>query len=249
MTIIHRALLKIRPEPLAAVLKKFLGITRREVETPFGRFYIDPASNFGACILSKAGYEPDQTAQIIKLTQGAKTFVDVGANEGYFAVIAARTMGSGGTVLAIEPQERLLPVLRKNMELNSLSFKITTCAVSDHDEIEDMFLSTTINTGTSGFVLSTRYPRPKRRVRVARLEHLLNEAGLTFVDCMKIDIEGLEYEAILGSPRLFEDKMIKTILVEMHIQQLVKRGRDPMRIFDFLSGCGYGNDGSIWSLS
>ena len=249
MTIIHRALLKIRPEPLAAVLKKLLGVTRREVETSFGRFYIDPASNFGACILSNVGYEPDQTAQILRLTRGAKTFVDVGANEGYFAVIAARNMRGGGAVLAIEPQERLLPVLMKNMELNSLSFGITICAVSDHDGMEDMFFSTTINTGTSGFVRSTRYPRPKKKVRVARLEHVLEEAGLTFVDCMKMDIEGLEYEAILGSPRLFEDKMIKTILVETHIQQLAQRGRDPKRIFDFLRGCGYKNDGSIWSIS
>jgi FkbM family methyltransferase len=249
MTAIHRALLRIRPEPLAALVKALLGISRREVETPFGKFFVDPASNFGVRLLSREGYEPLETEEILRLTHDARTFVDVGANEGYFSVVAAKNMGAGGRVLAIEPQQRLLPVLQRNMALNGLSFEVITYAITDNDTTAEMFFSTSINTGTTGLVRTTAYPRPRKTVPAARLERILRETRMPVVDCMKMDIEGLEYEAILGSRQLFESKSIKRILVEMHPNQMIRRGNDPSRLVEFLRACGYSNDGMAWRVS
>jgi len=249
MTALHRALLRIRPEPLAAVLKALLGVSRRDVDTPYGRFFIDPASNFGARLTSSGGYEPEETAKILNLTRDAKTFVDVGANEGYFSVLAAKNMGAGAKVLAIEPQQRLLPVLRRNMALNDVSFDVVACAIADSETTAEMSFSSSMNTGATGFVQTTRYRRPRHTVPVARLERILNDAAMPVVDCMKMDIEGLEYEAILGSRQLFERRAIKRILIEMHPPQMAQRGHDPATLVDFLSACGYHNDGMVWRIA
>jgi FkbM family methyltransferase len=249
VSLIHRTLMRIRPEPLAAVLKTVLRVSRREIETPFGRFFVDPASNFGIRLISVAVYEPDETSIILEVTRNARSFVDVGANEGYFSVIASMNMPKGGKVIAIEPQLRLLPILQKNMELNGILFDVLSSAISDCDGVAAMFFSSSINTGTSGFVRTTRYPRPRKTVRVARLESVLKDARISTVDCMKIDIEGLEYEAIMGSRRLFESRSIKHILIQMHPDQMSRRGHDPGDLTEFLQECGYRNDGAIWYIA
>jgi FkbM family methyltransferase len=61
-------------------------------------------------------------------------FLDLGANEGYFTVIAARRCGPSGHVIAIEPQPRLLPILEENIRLNELNknnVRLLNVAVTD----------------------------------------------------------------------------------------------------------------------
>jgi len=56
---------------------------------------------------------------------------------------------------------------------------------------------------------------------------------------LKIDIEGWEYEAVLGSPKLFRDGRIKAIALELHPPLLLRRGLDSAKITGFLADCGY----------
>ena len=58
---LYRFLSRVRPAPVASALKKALGIRRRPVETPEGRFWIDPVSNFGLALLRDRAYEPAMT--------------------------------------------------------------------------------------------------------------------------------------------------------------------------------------------
>lgn len=60
--------------------------------------------------------------------------------------------------------------------------------------------------------------------------------------CIKecnVDIEGYEYEAILGSPELFTAHRVKAIALELHPRHLSKRGLSEKKILDFLESCGY----------
>ncbi|HEY1981344.1 MAG TPA: FkbM family methyltransferase, partial [Xanthobacteraceae bacterium] len=190
MRLVHRFLLKVRPAPLADILKTLLRVTRINVDSPAGRFWVDPASQFGWHLSSTNGYEVEWTKEIQRLTRGVSTFVDVGANEGYYSIIAAR---NGARVLAIEPQQRLLRVIQTNVELNELTaVEIVNCAVSDRIGFAEIYISSSLNTGSSSFVRTTAYDLPKVRVRVATLESLLEDAGFATVEVMKMDIEGFE---------------------------------------------------------
>ena len=59
------------------------------------------------------------------------------------------------------------------------------------------------------------------------------------IDLLKIDIEGYEYEALLGSRELFLHHKVKTLALELHPWILSKRGKPEKDILDMLSACGY----------
>jgi hypothetical protein len=74
----------------------------------------------------------------------------------------------------------------------------------------------------------------------------MSDAGFGTADVMKIDIEGYEYEAILGSPDLFRLHRIGVLFVEIHPGQILSRGLEPAAIERFLTDCGYVRNGPAW---
>jgi hypothetical protein len=81
--------------------------------------------------------------------------------------------------------------------------------------------------------------RSTEQVRTRRLADVIADAGLAHVDLMKMDIEGYEYEAILGSRELFARHAVQTLALEIHEPPMRARGRDPHAIGEFLQDAGY----------
>ena len=245
--LLHESLLHVRPSPVAAALKKLLGIERRVVRLEAGVFEVDPVSHLGTQLLYRGEYEPELAAVMRHYLRPGGTFVDVGANEGYFSVLAARLLGPSGRVIAVEPQRRLRPVIERNLELNGLTnVTIHECAVSDADGEARLHLTPDTITGSSGLAQMTRYRVPTTTVHTVTLETLLADAGVEHVDLMKMDIEGFEHEAILGSPDVFRRGRIGTIALELHRSRITARGLDPDEIVRFVESYGYGRDADFW---
>jgi len=94
---LYRLLLSIRPAQLADLAKKLCQIDRVEVQALSGaRFWIDPVSVFGLAMLENHEYEKPLTTAVTTLLNPGDSFVDVGANEGYFSVLAAQKVGAQG---------------------------------------------------------------------------------------------------------------------------------------------------------
>src|SRR3954468_546190 len=113
-----RWLMRVRPAPLAVGLKRMLRVERQNLVTSEGTFWVDPASFSGQELATHGVYDPGTLAALKSLLQRGDTFIDVGANEGYFSVVAARLVGPTGRVIAIEPQSRLARVLERNFAIN-----------------------------------------------------------------------------------------------------------------------------------
>lgn len=243
MTFQHRLgrwLLRIRPAFLAAWLKTLLRIRRFPHPTPHGTFWVDPASYQGLCVLDHGEYEPGMISVLRAQLQPGDTFVDLGANEGYFSVIASAIVGPAGRVLAIEPQGRLQPVLRENFRLNTCAnVTLAQVAVSDHAGEATLHLTAGVNNSASGLHRATRYGLPTETVPTARLATVLDQHGVTHCRLLKMDVESWEYEAIFGSEDLFRSGRIRSLAVEIHPDILAARGLDPARISAFLASCGY----------
>jgi FkbM family methyltransferase len=57
-------------------------------------------------------------------------FIDMGANEGYFSVLASGVVGPSGAVIAVEPQSRLQGVIQTNLDANAcLNVRLVRCVV------------------------------------------------------------------------------------------------------------------------
>jgi hypothetical protein len=59
---------------------------------------------------------------------------------------------------------------------------------------------------------------------------------------MKVDIEGFDYEAVLGSRDVFRRGAIEYLALELHSTILDRRGKPEKDIVDFLNECGYRRD-------
>lgn len=236
-----RILLNVRPGFLAAWLKTLLRVHRFPHPTPHGVFWVDPASYFGLTLLEQGEYEPAMRVILESALKPGDTFVDLGANEGYFSVLGARLVGPSGRVLAIEPQARLQPVIKENLRLNSCAnTTVAHVAISDHQGAASIHLAPSTNNGATSLRRPTRYAVSTETVLLATLAEVLDTHGVSSVQLLKIDIEGWEHEAIHGSEALFRSGRIRAIVLEVHPHLLAARGLgDGDELIAFLADCGY----------
>src|SRR5690242_17630309 len=104
---LYRGLMRVRPAFVASAIKRVLRLRRQLVTTPLGSFEVDPVSHLGLSLLTHYSYEPEMESFIEREIGPGMTFIDVGANEGYFSIAAARRVGLQGRVISVEPQARL----------------------------------------------------------------------------------------------------------------------------------------------
>ncbi len=237
---LQNVLIRLRPAPLASSLKRVLHLGRTVVNTPHGRFWVDPFSNLGVEISRHGSYESGMRKVIEKYLSPGAAFVDLGANEGYFTVIGARRCGTSGRVVAVEPQERLLPIIAENLLLNGVEgVSVLNIAVTDSSGVATIHLTADMNTGASGLFKSVKYDLPTQQVATQTLARVLDDEGLTHVDLMKVDIEGFEYEALLGSKEVFEQRRVRVLALELHPTILAARGKRVADITQMLAACDY----------
>ncbi|MFH1162123.1 MAG: FkbM family methyltransferase [Candidatus Jorgensenbacteria bacterium] len=243
MSYLAYIILKIRPAFLAALLKILIPFRWRKVSTPHGVFCVDIASLFGY-ELSKTGKYEEGTIDVLERTlRRGGVFVDLGANEGFFSVAASKLVGENGRVVAIEPQRRLQKIISRNLELNSCeNVTILPVAIGDKQGESFLYVYPSVNTGASSLTRPTSYFLPRQKIGITTLERAFDMAGLDHCDLIKIDIEGGEYEAIFGSRKLFVEKRIRGIALELHPRMLAKRGHSEKEIIDFLLECGYNKE-------
>ena len=79
---------------------------------------LDLAEFVDRTIFCTGEWEPRETALISELLKPGDTFVDVGANIGYFTLLASRLVGATGKVIGIEANPRTFKLLEANVALN-----------------------------------------------------------------------------------------------------------------------------------
>jgi FkbM family methyltransferase len=156
-------------------------------------------------LLTRGVYEPHVTAMLSELLAPGMTFVDIGANIGYFSILAAQKVGEGGKVISFEPGQRNGAMLAASVRLNNLdNVEIYPFAVSDVDETV-VYTSLVGSNGiiTRGVDLAALQPQDlahRTLVRAVHLDGVLRDAAR--LDVVKIDIEGAEYRALSGAQAL-----------------------------------------------
>ncbi len=79
-------------------------------------------------------YETEKAELFARHVKPGGTVYDVGANVGFYTLIASRVLGPAGRVIAFEPSPRNLGFLRQNLRLNHITnVKILDFAVSDSE--------------------------------------------------------------------------------------------------------------------
>lgn len=123
-------------------------------------------------------------------------FVDVGANVGTYALALARHVGPTGKVIAVEPH----PVTHARLAFNNSASGYTqvrlVAAAAGASDGELMIETDGDNFGAS-HIATDKVSSKAIKVPSLRLRRILDEAGVTRVDALKIDIEGFEDRALI----------------------------------------------------
>lgn len=232
-------LTNMRPLELGIFLKWLLRVQRLETEVQGIKLWVDPASNFGKRVLREGNYEADLTSAVGKLLEPGQTFVDVGANEGWFSMLAAKLVGSSGRVLACEPQERLWPVIAKNIFLNGFAnVQLLPFAVAEQPGEAMINLYPSLNTGSSNISNTKRRWETQQRIKLLPLTDIVASLRGGDVDLIKVDVEGFEHKVLLSAGDHLGSS-IKKLVVELHPAQLEALGSDEAQVVALLESRGY----------
>jgi FkbM family methyltransferase len=174
------------------------------IETVEGfRICISTSDNVCTSLLDSRQYAPAVTSIVKRVLSEGMSFVDIGANIGYFTLLASTIVKDGGSVFAIEPYPYNLKLLNVNLMLNACqNVEVLPFALSDRKG----FLNYDDSAGNSGNVFeigpTIEYMLDSVLVYAVRLDDVLMSDQP--VDLIKMDIEGAEYLAILGMQKLIK---------------------------------------------
>ena len=157
-------------------------------------------------------YENEVTNYILKNFKKGMSFLDVGANLGYFTLLAA-SLSETGTVWSIEANPRVYAELRRNVEINDFkNVKLFNIAAGDKKSVVKMDLKSGLYShGTITYEKTSRLlDKGDIDVEMERLDSIVN-ADLDFI---KMDIEGSEGITLRGMSNLFSNRIWKNLIVE-----------------------------------
>lgn len=160
------------------------------------RLRLSPRGNKaeGRLLFAPQYFDPEERAFIAEHLRPGGTFVDAGANVGAYTFWAHRCLQGRGRILAIEPDPEMHRRLQFNLHTNGLSEVVAAAvALSDQAGTGELYVKPS-QRGSNSLVPpeGDTDPRVVQKVPLQPLDELLAAHGVTAVDVLKIDIEGLE---------------------------------------------------------
>jgi len=221
-------------------LSRALGI-RSEACVRFSHLNI--CVNFGDAevleVLDEAqGIDP-QSQVLRACVRPGGTFLDIGANNGVYSLLAATLVGPAGRVIALEPQPEPAALMAKSFAANSMHHAtVHQVACSDHHGTATMFIPPTSRCGGLFPGFSAQVKHRTTTVQLVTLDEIVQQQPLPGEVFIKLDAEGSEYAVLEGARQVVAERR-PTILIELNPASARAAGRSTAEIVDLLRRLGY----------
>jgi FkbM family methyltransferase len=171
--------------------------------------------------------DPNEFAFLAKVLKPGMHVLDVGANEGLYTLFFRKRVGAQGHVTAIEPSQRELEHLKRNLRRNNFSdVELHPIAVGDRRGSATLCVA---ETGHAGHNALGQPAAPwvsvssKTDVALDTLDALASTSRWPKVHLIKMDVEGMEFAALRGAEELLSrDRPM--LLIEAEPESLALRG-------------------------
>lgn len=228
----------LRPWPLRQLtnwtIRKLLP---KQVEIHGATVVLNPADPVVSGALHFGVYEKAETRFFQSACRDGMTFLDVGANLGYYTALAARAVGPNGRVLAVEPDPDSFGYLEQTIAANAVgNVEAFPVAASDAPAILPLYISTD-NRGDNRLYASDG-ERPQVEVKARPLDALLRDNKIDTVDLIKIDVQGYEPKVIAGLRETITASPNLTLLTEFWPQGIDEAGEDANEFLQTLRELG-----------
>ena len=184
-------------------------------------------------------WEPFENRVFCCLCKPGDTILDLGANIGWYSVLAAGIVGSAGRVLAFEPDEGNARLLEMNAAVSDPHgiIEIYRIAVGE-SEAEALFYKSETNLGDHR-LFSDGSSRETCPVNVTTLDSFFSGEHLELPDIVKSDTQGSEAKIFKGAQELFSKGWRPVMILEFWPFGLNNSGDDPLSFWQELIRLGY----------
>ena len=209
----------------------------KQVEIHGATVVLNPTDPVVSGALHFGVYEKAETRFFQSACRDGMTFLDVGANLGYYTALAARAVGPNGRVLAVEPDPDSFGYLEQTIAANAVgNVEAFPVAASDAPAILPLYISTD-NRGDNRLYASDG-ERPQVEVKARPLDTLLRDNKIDTVDLIKIDVQGYEPKVIAGLRETITASPNLTLLTEFWPQGIDEAGEDANEFLQTLRELG-----------
>ncbi|HUK60924.1 MAG TPA: FkbM family methyltransferase [Stellaceae bacterium] len=215
------------------------------VATCFGaRMEVDTGDFLGGRIALFGLWEPSITHYVAAALAPGDVMIDVGANIGYYALLAATRIGPTGRVFAIEASPSIYRDLERNIARNSFRTIVPlNCAAIDGRRPVSVHLHDPANRGRASvldrFEAVASHP-VETGVEGRALPDIVPEDALRAARLIKIDVEGAEWLVVAGlRDRLRDLSPRAEILVEIDADAIEASGGSVAALADIFASAGF----------
>lgn len=147
------------------------------------------------------GFRDNEFDSLMQLGEGKKSVFDIGSNIGFVALSLSSQLSEGGKLYAFEPDPVNFQSLKANAEKNPAApVRIENKGLGNEEGQLKLVVDTPDNRGgnrivkdaESGFTL----------VDVTTLDLYCERNSISFIDLIKIDVEGFELNVLKGGERM-----------------------------------------------
>jgi FkbM family methyltransferase len=186
--------------------------------------------------ISWGQYEPHGTEIVKTYLRPGGTFVDVGANIGYYTALAGSIVGVTGRVVSFEPDPQCFRVLTKNFG----TVKYIECinlAISDSVDSLKLYIPPDSEHNRDSSCVEYCEDMTAFECKTTMLDIALDKCD--HIQLLKMDIEGHEPRAVLGGQHVFESGRVERVLCELNERLLLLAGSSQAELIAMFQACGF----------
>jgi FkbM family methyltransferase len=201
------------------------------------KFLVVPDSKFSSQVVYTELPEWEEMNFLLRFLRSSDSFLDIGANVGFYTVLAS-TIIKGGRIVAVEANSRNVAILRRQISINSLeNIAVVESALGEVDGVVT-FVDADRETGT---VLSRReHGQRGEEVECTRLDTLIRAKYPTESYALaKMDVEGSEMMILRGAQDVLQARQVRTWMFEVSNDALRSHGSTAGELMSVFSEYGY----------
>jgi FkbM family methyltransferase len=225
----------------------YIGNERMLVSTAWNGRLIIPSNDLGIGpeLIINGYYDIGLTKFLLNNIKKGDTVVDIGANIGLFSILSGFLVGDEGKVYSFEPNAEIFKYLQDNISMNWLRRVVFPIQKGIYNTEKKLrfninknahFLSSIKQNelwNSNGFVDDIT----EVEIEVHPLDKYYNEFG--YVKLVKLDVEGVEYESLLGMEKMISEQKVELITFEWNIPMLQNNTRKMIGLLESYESKGY----------
>jgi len=194
------------------------------------------------CLYVSGSFEPNELWFLGQYLKQGMCFVDIGANEGFYSIYAAKKVGLSGKIFSFEPSPRELTWLQRNVRVNRLGniqvipkalADVVGTAVLNLADAEHNGQNTLGTFGHQGVTCIESV-----QVELTTLDSLRKSGSIPKIDVIKMDVEGAELKVLKGAANILTNDR-PLILMELFDAALKGQNSSANEVLAWLTKLGY----------